>query len=241
MLATTSKIKDLFPVNSIDRSTRLVLTNAIYFKGTWAKQFNKRLTEESDFNVNSSLKVKVQMMKQTGGEANFNYAVEEDGLQIIEMPYQGDKLSMLILLPKIDNMSSLEQSLSLEKIGNIKSRLHKKRVDIYIPKFTFDTKYFMKDTLTKMGMPTAFSETADFSGMDGTRSLYIGTVIHQAFVDVNEEGTEAAAATGIGMRATSAKPQDPIIFKADHPFIFVIQNKENGNILFMGKVVNPTK
>ena len=111
---------------------------------------------------------------------------------------------------------------------------------IYIPKFTFETKYFMKDVLIEMGMPTAFSMNADFSGMDGTRLLYIDFVIHQAFVEVNEEGTEAAAATAVGMKLTAMPEPDYKIFRADHPFIFIIQERETGNILFLGKVVDPT-
>ena len=110
-----------------------------------------------------------------------------------------------------------------------------------MPKFTFDTKYFMNETLAKMGMPTAFTYDADLSGMDGTQNLFIQKVIHQAFVDVNEEGTEAAAATGVSVGIKSAMPQQPTIFRADHPFIFAIQDKENGNILFLGRVSNPSK
>ena len=236
---TNDKIKDLFPQGSLNDMTRLVLTNAIYFKGTWIKQFEKSQTRDEDFRISSTNTIKVPMMRRTDKNAKFNYT-ETDNLQILEMPYEGDKLSMMILLPKDDNLSSLENSLSLEKINDWRSKLREQRVDVFMPKFTFDTKYFMNETLAKMGMPTAFTYDADLSGMDGTQNLYIQKVIHQAFVDVNEEGTEAAAGSGVSIGLKSAMPQQ-IVFRADHPFIFAIQDKDNGNILFLGRVSNPKK
>lgn len=233
---TNQKIKGLFPQGSLNSATRLVLTNAIYFKGTWVKQFEKSQTRDEDFRLSSASTIKVPMMRRTDENAKFNYAETSD-LQVLEMLYEGDKLSMLILLPKGDNLSLLENSLTLDKINGWRNELREQSVDIFIPKFTFDTKYSMNDTLTKMGMPTAFADGADFSGMDGTLDLFIQQVIHQAFVDVNEEGTEAAAATGVGVGKT-AMPQK-FEFRADHPFIFAIQDKENGNILFLGRVINP--
>jgi serpin B len=179
------------------------------------------------------------MMKQIGEDSKFLYA-EDNVLQVLEMSYKGDKLSMIVLLPKNDNISSLENTLTLEKINEWKTKLTEQRVDVFMPKFTFDTKYFMSNTLAKMGMPTAFTNNTDFSGMDGTQNLSIQTVVHQAFVDVNEEGTEAAAATGIGMTGTSI-PQPVPVFRADHPFVFIIQDKDSGNILFLGRVANPQK
>ncbi|MFA6146134.1 MAG: serpin family protein [Patescibacteria group bacterium] len=237
---TNDKIKNLFPQGSIDSMTRLVLTNAIYFKGTWIKQFEKNKTSDENFRLSSVNTVKISMMQRTDKDAKFNYT-ETDDLQVLEMPYEGNKLSMMVLLPKNEDLSSLESSLSLEKINDWKSKLQEQRVDVFMPKFTFDTKYFMNETLAKMGMPTAFTNSADFSGMDGTKDLSIQNVIHQAFVDVNEEGTEAAAATGISMGETSAPPQQTPVFRADHPFLFVIQDKDNGNILFFGRVSNPNK
>jgi serpin B len=236
---TNNKIKDLFPQGSLNDMTRLVLTNAIYFKGTWIKQFEKSQTRDEDFRINSANTVKVPMMRKTDKNAKFNYT-ETDSLQILELPYEGDKLSMMIFLPKNDNLSSLESSLSLEKINDWRSKLREQRVDVFMPKFTFDTKYFMNETLAKMGMPTAFTYDADLSGMDGTQNLYIQKVIHQAFVDVNEEGTEAAAGSGVSIGLKSIAPQTTI-FRADHPFLFAIQDKDNGNILFLGRVSNPKK
>lgn len=236
---TNNKIKGLLPQGSLTPLTRLVLTNAIYFKGTWIKQFDKSQTKDGDFRVSATNTIKVPMMRRTDKDATFNYAETSD-LQILEMPYEGERLSMLVLLPKGD-LSLLEPSLSLDKINDWKSKLREQRVDVLMPKFTLDTKYPMNGTLAQMGMPTAFDEDrADFSGMTGAKSLYISAVIHQAFVDVNEEGTEAAAATAVVMSGKSVPPPVPI-FRADHPFIFVIQDKANGNILFIGRVVNPGK
>ncbi|UCD03495.1 MAG: serpin family protein [Candidatus Woesearchaeota archaeon] len=233
---TNDKIKNLIPKGFLHDMTRLVLTNAIYFKGTWVKQFDEKNTREEDFTTSEG-SVKAEMMRLTGEEAKFSYA-ETDKLQVLELPYDGNDLSMLILLPK-DDLASIENEFTVENLNKWKNMLENQRVDIYIPKFTFETKYFMSNDLKKMGMTVAFSENADFSGMDGTRMLFIDFVIHQAFVEVNEEGTEAAAATGVGMALTSL-PIEQKVFRADHPFIFIIQDRETGNILFIGRMSNPS-
>ncbi len=238
---TNDKIKDLIPQGVLNALTRLVLTNAIYFKGTWAMQFDEKNTVDEEFTTSSGQTSKVPMMSLTGDDAKFNYA-ETNEAQILEMSYDGDELSMLILLPKENNLGAFEEALNSEKISEFKSMFKEQRVDVYIPKFKFETKYFMVETLKNMGMPIAFTGAADFSGMDGTKSLYIAEVIHQAFVEVNEEGTEAAAATAVLMERSSSfnKPKIPI-FRADHPFIFIIQQKSTGNILFLGRVSDPSK
>lgn len=232
-----NRIKDLIPQGLLSAYTRLVLTNAIYFKGEWLKQFDKENTKEEDFRVSPERIVKVQMMRLTD-DVMFNYA-ETGELQILEMPYAGEELSMLILLPKEDyNLKSLEESLNQKKLSEWKTMLNKQEVRVYIPRFKFETKYFLADVLIKMGMPTAFSPNADFSGMDGTRNLFIDDVIHQGFIEVTEEGTEAAAATAVVMKLT-AVPSIPV-FYADHPFVFIIQEKETGNMLFLGRVTDPS-
>ncbi|MDY6958461.1 MAG: serpin family protein, partial [Halobacteriota archaeon] len=237
---TNNKIKDLFPQGSLDRYTRLVLTNAIYFKGDWVKQFNENDTRDEDFRVSSNQTVKVPMMERTGEEARFNYAETEE-LQLLEMLYEGEELSMLILLPKNDDIESIEESLTFENLGDWKSELRTQQVNVFIPKFTFTTRYSLNENLEEMGMPSAFTEKeADFSGIDGTYNLLIQSVVHQAFVDVNEEGTEAAAATGVSFGITSLPPE-PKTFRADHPFIFIIQEKETGTILFLGRVTDPSQ
>lgn len=234
---TNNKIKDLIPQGTLDAATRLVLTNAIYFKGTWVKQFEKSETSEADFKVSEEKTVRVQMMSRTDDKSLFNYA-ETDDLQILEMMYKGEKISMIVLLPK-NNMSSVENLINSEKLTEWRGMLKEERVNVYMPKFTFTTKYDLNENLIEMGMPSAFSfGAADFSGMDGSKSLFISKVLHQAFIDVNEQGTEAAAATAVIVTmGISLHPT----FNADHPFIFLIQDRETGNILFMGRVVDPTQ
>jgi len=235
---TNNKIQDLIPAGYLDRMTRLVLTNAIYFKGIWEWEFDKADTLEQDFKISSTNTVKTSMMSMNPEETKFNYAKTED-LQILELPYKGDKISMLILLPT-ENLDAIESSLTAEKLNEYKSQMKETKLgSILLPKFEFDTKYFMKDTLISLGMPTAFSNNADFSGMTGKKDLCISSVIHQAYVGVDEEGTEAAAATAVIMRELSVRPTN--VFRADHPFIFIIQEKSTENILFFGRVVDPTK
>ena len=236
---TNNKIKELIPSGVLNPLTKLVLTNAIYFKGTWTWEFDKSDTREQDFKVTPESIVKTPMMYMKPDKARFNYADTED-LQILELPYKGEEISMLILLPT-ENLDVIETSLTSEKLKEWKSKMQETKLDsIFIPKFEFDSKYFMKDTLSAMGMPTAFSFSADLSGMDGTKNLFIDKVIHQAYVKVDEEGTEAAAATAVIVAQKSAMISRNI-FRADHPFIFVIQEKETGNILFIGRVIDPTK
>lgn len=237
---TEDKIKDIIPQGAINPLTRLVLTNAIYFKGSWVTQFNETLTQDKEFRTPAG-NVDVKMMERTDDEAEFNY-FEDPDTQVIELPYSGEELSMLIILPK-ESMEQVETGLDPAKITEWKEALEKQRVDLYLPRFKFETKYMLKDTLVEMGMPLAFrAGEADLSGMDGSHDLYITSAIHQAFVEVNEEGTEAAAATAIVVGITSVMPdqQQIPVFRADHPFIFLIQQKDTGNILFMGKVNDPT-
>jgi serpin B len=235
---TRNRIKDLISKKPriIDKLTTLVITNAIYFKGKWVLQFDRSRTREADFRVSPTKVVKVPMMSLSGEKAKFNYAETED-LQILEMPYEGEELSMLVLLPKEDNLAKLEQSLDLEKLNKWRDMLQERKVDVYMPKFKLEIKYFMEKALKEMGMPSAFIyHKADFSGMTGRRDLFISRVIHQAFVEVNEEGTEAAGATAVIIKKGVVMPT---IFRADHPFIFIIQERKTGNIFFMGKVANP--
>ena len=236
---TNNKIKDLFPQYTITKRTRLVLTNAIYFKAKWLIQFDADKTSDEYFRINPDKSIKVPMMQPTSQKSIFNYTQSKD-LQILEIPYVGEDLAMLILLPLGDDIEALENSFTIEKLTEWKKSLRKRRVNIYIPKFKFETKYFLSETLSDLGMPTAFTNLADFSGMTGKKDLIIDKVIHQAFIEVNEEGTEAAAATGFGMSEVESMPPPTPIFKADHPFIFIIQQNETGNILFMGRVNNPT-
>lgn len=230
---TNNKIKNLIPSGVLNVMTRLVLTNAIYFKGTWLIKFNKKDTKKRNFMITPDFPVEVPMMTLSGEKAKFNYAETED-VQLLELPYEGKKISMLIILPT-QYLNSIE--LNAQNLAIWKNRMYEREVMVLLPKFKFETKYMMKETLEKMGMPTAFSMAADFSGMDGTKMLYIQQAIHQAFVEVNEEGTEAAAATAI---VVGLKSSGPTVFNANHPFIFIIQERETGNILFMGRVIDPS-
>ncbi len=224
---TNDRIKDLIPEGMLDPLTRLVLANAIYFKGDWGVQFNPERTRPAPFKLTDGTTTNVPMMSQT---ADFNLAHTPE-FQALELPYEGDELSMLILLPsESDELPDFD----LEKLAALE--FNKMEVMVQLPKFKLESTFELGDTLAAMGMPLAFSRQADFSGMTGTRDLYIGAVVHKAFVEVNEEGTEAAAATAIGMRTTSMPP----MFEANHPFIFLIRENSTGTILFIGRVMDPS-
>ncbi|MBN2127964.1 MAG: serpin family protein [Sedimentisphaerales bacterium] len=233
---TNDKIKDLISPGVLDAMTRLVLTNAIYFKGNWASQFEKDRTREAPFTLRDGEKVQVPMMNQ---RARFGYA-ETDALQVLELPYVGEELSMVILLPReTDGIDALEGDLTAENLATWLGRIRKREVIVSVPRFKMTSKFGLASVLASMGMPLAFSRNADFSGMTGKRDLFISAVIHQAYVDVNEEGTEAAAATGVVMKLTSMGPDRTPVFRADHPFIFMIRDAKSGSILFLGRVLNP--
>ncbi len=239
---TNNKIKNLIPAGFIDKLTRLVLTNAVYFKGSWLNEFDEDYTLDQDFQITKNNQVKVKMMHKNDSQEKYNYS-ENSQMQILEMPYAGEELSMLFILPKNNDLESVENSLSRENLDAWKNNFRKQNVNIFIPRFKFETKYFLANDLAEMGMPTAFEDMADFSGLSDKNKLAISQVIHQAFVEVNEEGTEAAAATAVIIKASMSsgdfKPPAIPIFKADHPFIFLIQQNDSGNILFLGRVTNP--
>ncbi len=236
---TADKIKDLIKPSDLDRDTRLVLTNAIYFKGDWTKPFHDRNTREEDFTVSAQKKVKVPLMQQT---AAFGYQ-EEETLQVLEMPYAGRELAMVVLLPKnADGLAELEKAISTEKLAGLLARLATGDVITFLPKFKLETSFELKPTLQALGMKLPFSG-ADFSGINSQEELEISTVIHKAYVDVNEQGTEAAAATGVVVtRAMAVRRPEPIpVFRADHPFLFLIRDTRSGAILFLGRVEDPSR
>jgi serpin B len=232
---TEKKITNLIPSGILTSLTRLVLVNAIYFKGDWSSQFDKRNTSDAPFWVMPDESVVVPMMSQT---REMRYA-RRDGLQILELPYAGDDLSMVVLLPdEIDGLDELHAALTAGRLEKWTDDLWEMEVNVFLPKFKTTSAFNLNDKLRIMGMPDAFGDNADFSGMDGAKWLVIGAVLHKAFVDVNEEGTEAAAATAVVMRGKSM-PAPPVVFRADHPFIFLIRDNVTRNILFLGRVVNP--
>ena len=236
---TKQKIKDLIKPGVLDPLTRLVLANAIYFKGNWKTQFQPDRTKDAPFHVSPTRVVQVPMMSQ---KENYNYA-DLGTLSMIELPYIGEELAMIILLPKEnDGIDELESGLSAESLVQMRDELRNREILVYLPKFKMTSGFRLDKNLISMGMADAFNpRKADFSGMDGRPDwLYIGAVIHKAFVEVNEEGTEAAAATAVVMKARGL-PKPPPVFRADHPFIFLIHQKRTGSILFMGRVTDPTK
>lgn len=234
---TGGKIEDMLSSSDISPSTVLILSNAIYFKGLWMTQFDIEDTVDRDFEITPTEIVQVPTMVLTGSEESFNYS-ETDDLQILELPYKGDAVSMIIILPKENNISSVEQMLNNENLATWMDSMYPTVVDIYLPKFTHKTEYNLKEMLIAMGMDIAFSPDADFSGMNGYGDLFIEKVLHKAFIEVNEKGTEAAAATTVHI-LERATPEQPKVFDANHPFIYLIQHKETETILFMGKVVDP--
>ncbi|MEX2215030.1 MAG: serpin family protein [Phycisphaeraceae bacterium] len=236
---TNKKITDLMPPDSIDANTRLVLVNAIYFKGDWASPFNKNSTRDQDFHLGEGKAIKAPLMYQ---ESRFRH-MATDAFDALSLPYKGGALSMVILLPKEnDGLAELEKKLTGDTLSQWLDELDKARaqtVRAFIPKFKTESTFSLNQSLAKLGMPTAFTQGADFSGINGRTDLFIQSAIHKAYVDVNESGTEAAAATGISVGVLSAPASEPTVFKADHPFLFVIRDNATGAVLFMGRVMNP--
>lgn len=233
---TNKKIVDLIGEGVLDDVTKLVLVNAIYFKGDWKIQFNKEHTREASFFVGES-KNKVQMMSS---KAKYRYA-EDNSVQVIELPYKGEELSMVVVLPKVkDSLAAIESSMTYKVMQVWEKAMLSKEVNLFLPKFKIEwgTKT-LDPALKELGMVEAFSPKADFSGMTGNKDLFIKTVLHKAFIEVNEEGSEAAAATAVVMARASIDGPRPIYFRADHPFLFFIKEKSTGTILFMGRVVDP--
>jgi len=233
---TNNKIKNILHDGDVDESTALVLVNAIYFNGKWQTAFRKEQTKQGDFNTNASSKTAALFMN-SDSKTKYNYYAD-DMLSAIELPYKQDKVSMVVILPNaIDGIDNLEKKLDYKYYSKIIKSFNKEDVQVSLPKFKTAAYFRLEDVLSKMGMPVAFSPNADFSGMDGSPDLCISHLIHKAYVDVSEEGTEAAAATAVVMETCDV--HIPKIFCANHPFIFVIKDNNTGSILFMGKIMNP--
>ena len=237
---TNEKIKAVITPDDVDESTAMVITNAIYFKGTWMTQFPAEDTQESDFWTNSTKSADTDFMHVTGV---FNYT-EYDDVQVLKLPYVGDRLSMLVALPSdLDGIATLEESISSETIAQWNQDMYGTEVIVTLPKFTMKTHYDLNKFLIDLGMPLVFNgHRADLSGIAilPDANLYVSKAVQDAFVDVNEEGTEAAAVTSIWVNAWTSQQPGPPSFVADHPFIFIIQDDESGAILFMGRLSDPT-
>ena len=234
---TKDKIKDLIPPGGIETATELVLTNAIYFKGDWKTKFEKKGTEPADFSISDKDKVKVPLMHL---KEQFKY-YEDEKLQIVELPYKADELSMVVILPReMEGIKEMEDTLTAESLGVLLSKMKTMKIDVYFPRFKMSWGTFpLNKALIALGMRDAFDwEKADFSGINGIGDLWISNVFHKAFIEVNEEGTEAAAATAVVMAKADILH---IEFRADHPFIFIIKDNHSGSILFMGRGMNPAE
>jgi len=233
---TNDKINEIIEQRILDERSRLVLVNAIYFSGKWNIPFNKDQTIKDKFHSAAKNEIESFFMNTT---LRLNY-FEDETLQTIEIPYKGNKFSMIIMLPKSDlGIEAFENTLNYDKYVQIAASLKNETVELSIPKFKTTCELQLVNTLKKSGMTVPFSDQADFSGMTGTKDLKIDKVIHKAFIDVTEEGTEAAAATVVIMNKITMQRLQNKIFKADHPFLFLIKDTETATILFMGKVCNP--
>jgi serpin B len=234
---TQDRIKNLIPSGGIHTSTRLVLADAIYFKGHWRVEFDKSRTQEAPFHLNAGQTRSVLTMNE---QDRFGYN-ETEGLEMLELPYFARKMSLIIFLPKeVDGLSKLDQSLNATRVNQLLTQMQSREVNVFLPKFKLTSQFSLADTLRAMGVTDAFSPQANFSGISSLPSLYIDAVLHKAYVNVDEEGTEAAAATAVAFASAIEPPRPPpVIFRVDHPFLFLIRDNQTGSILFIGRVMDP--
>jgi serpin B len=237
---TRDKIKNLLQQGDLTPDTRLVLTNAIYFKGDWAGPFKKEQTKQEPFHLTADKKTDAPLMHRTG---EYKY-LDGGTFQALELPYSGKNLTMVVLLPKkAGGLADFEKDLTAEKVTEWVGGLREQEVIVTLPKFKTTQRVSLAPTLSEMGVTKAFTLHADLSGMGGSPGdLLISSVIHKAFIDVNEEGTEAAAATAVGVKSAAVRVEPPKpVFRADHPFVFLIRDTRSGSILFLGRLADPAK
>jgi len=234
---TENTVTRLIPPGTVDPQTRLVLTNAVYFKGAWQERFSPELTHDAPFILSDGGTTTVRMMHRTG---SFRHA-RANGLQVLELPYDAGTLSMVLLLPDEPNgLDRLERLMNAEMFSQWTAALKPSQLEIYIPRFKSSSDYRLDGTLKALGMIDAFSSLkADFSGMTGKKDLFVGAVFHSSFVEVNEEGTEAAGASGVVMRLKSGAPKPLPVFRADHAFVYVIRHVPSNCIVFLGRMAKP--
>jgi len=235
---TKDKIQDILPAGSINDLTRLVVANAIYFKGIWTKPYDKAETATQPFHLSESRQANVPLMHHFD-EVGYS---ENSDFQALALPYSTGELSMIVLLPsQIEGCGRLEERLTPSMFSRSLGQMRKQKVEIFLPRFKLESGFELVPTLAMMGMPDAFGPKADFSGIDGTKTLYISGVFHKAWGEVNEEGTEAAAATPTTFAASAVmKPSSsPPVFRADHPFILFIRDTRSGSLLFLGRLMDP--
>ena len=232
---TAKKIKDLIPSSVLDASTRMVLTNAVYFKGTWQVEFDKKETKDGPFTGMDGKKTDVPLMHM---KAHLRYA-DTDHLQAVELAYKGGETAMTVLLPKkADGLADVEKKLTADTLDAVHKGMRKIEVTLTLPRFKIETKYTLNDPLKALGMKDAFDGKADFTGMAEAEKLFIAAVLHKAFVEVNEEGTEAAAATAVVVAKHGGSPPREV-FTADRPFLFVSRHLPTDTVLFHGRCEKP--
>ncbi len=234
---TAGKIPDLIPEGAIDSLTRLVLANAIYFNGSWLFPFDEDQTAEAPFYLLDGTETTAEMMHLNG--ERLAYASDE-GYQVVQLPYLSSDFVMTLWVPDAGHFEGFEAGLSPDRITAIKDQMSMMEINLQMPKFDFETSTNANDPLKSLGMSEAFDpELADFSGMTQEDRLLITDVLHKATITVDENGTEAAAATAVTMGVTSAMPGEPVSLVIDRPFLFTIEHQPTGTILFMGRVVVP--
>ncbi|OWF40884.1 leukocyte elastase inhibitor-like [Mizuhopecten yessoensis] len=234
---TAEKIKDLLPQGSLNPLTMMVLVNAIYFKGDWETKFDDKVTRDMTFHTLKGQQKTVKMMFQKATRFPLKHD-DELKCEVLELPYKGNSLSMVIILPNGKNgLSALEEKLTPSKLQGLMKDTSPTKVEVFLPKFKLKSGFELSALFQQMGMTDLFNNNADLSGIDESRMTYVSAIFHQAFVDVNEEGTEAAAATAVVMMKRSL-PRPPLQFRADHPFMFVIRDNRSDTILFVGRFVD---
>jgi len=233
---TRERIQDLIPRGGIDSDTRLVLVNAVYFKAAWMFPFSEEASRDAPFYLLDGREVLVPTMVK---QAPLGYAAGE-GYRAVELPYAGGEASLVILLPDSGRFEEFERELDADRLAECLEGLQANDVLLFLPKFTFTSQFALGQILAGLGMPDAFSDQADFSGMTGRRDLAIDEVYHKAFVALDEAGTEAAAATAVVM-VMGLPPEPRVEVRVDRPFLFLIRDRETGTILFLGRVLNPTQ
>ncbi len=234
---TNNKINDLIKPSAIDNSTRLVLVNALYFKGAWLTKFKKGNNTNDDFQIGRKEFVKTAFMNNSFS----SWYYEDKYCEIIDIPYSDEQISLLVILPKsYKKLKKVEKKLNYNYYLNYIDNKSKKRIKLSFPKYNIESEFDLNTSLKQLGIKEAFTMSADFSGITGNEKLYISKVVHKATIELDEEGTEAAAATAVFMRKTSINV-DEVSFKANRPFIYMIRNQKTNTIYFVGKVLNPTK
>jgi serpin B len=231
---TNDRIPELLPPGVVDATTRLVLVNAIYLHATWAEPFSEDRTAEAPFTLNDGTEVTVEMMHRDGG---MRYGTG-DGWQAVELDYVGNELAMLLVVPDAGRYAEVEAGVADGLLDEAAASLRDRGVALAMPRFEVRTEASLVAMLSRLGMPTAFTPEADFSGMTDETALWIDEVVHEAWIRVNESGTEAAAATAVAMRMSAVVTD--VELEIDRPFLFALRDRETGTILFMGRVLDPT-